>query len=53
MALMASGPSTSAYILCFVPLALVIIGFITAAYFTNRQATQSYLRVDPNSIKDE
>lgn len=49
---MGSGISTSGLVLCFVPLALVIVGFIVAAYFTNRQATDTYLRVDPNSSDD-
>lgn len=47
------GPSTSGLLLCFVPLALVITGFIVAAYFTNKQATGAYLRTDPAAAKDE
>ncbi|MFN5061051.1 MAG: hypothetical protein ACK5GU_14155 [Chloroflexota bacterium] len=42
------GTSTSGLILCFVPLALVITGFIVASYFTNKQATATYLRVEPS-----
>jgi len=42
------GTSTSGLILCFVPLALVIIGFIVASYYTNKQATGTYLRVEPS-----
>jgi hypothetical protein len=47
------GPSTSGLVMCFIPLGLVIIGFVVAAYFTNKQATAAYLRVDPASVKDE
>jgi hypothetical protein len=47
------GPSTSGLILCFVPLAIVIVGFIVSAYFTNKQATDTYLRVDPTTVRDE
>lgn len=49
---MGSGISTSGLVLCFIPLALVIVGFVVAAYFTNRQATDTYLRVEPNSNDD-
>lgn len=47
------GPSTSGLVMCFIPLGLVIIGFVVAAYFTNKQATAAYLRVDPAAAKDE
>jgi hypothetical protein len=46
-------PSTSGLILCFVPLAIVIVGFIVAAYYTNKQATATYLRVDPTTVSDD
>jgi Lamin Tail Domain len=39
----------SGYILCFLPLAAVIIGFIVAARATDRQATATYLRILPSS----
>ena len=39
----------SGYALCFIPLAAVIIGFIIAARYTDRQATATYLRVLPAS----
>ena len=47
------GISTSGLVMCFIPLGLVLIGFIVAAYFTNKQATGAYLRIDPASVKDE
>ncbi len=47
------GPSTSGLVMCYIPLALVIIGFVVAAYYTNKQATAAYLRVDPTTVKDE
>ena len=50
---MGHGISTSGLLFCFVPLALVIIGFIVAAYFTNKQSTQTYVRVDPNTVSDD
>lgn len=40
-------PVYSGYALCFIPLAAVIIGFIVAARFTDKQATANYLRLDP------
>ncbi len=40
-------PVWSGYALCFVPLAAVILGFIIAARFTDKQATSAYLRLDP------
>lgn len=39
----------SGYLLCFIPLAAVILGFIIAARYTDRQATSTYLRVLPAS----
>jgi hypothetical protein len=39
---------TSGYLLCFVPLALVIIGFIVAARFTDGHAIRPYMRLQPN-----
>jgi hypothetical protein len=42
----------SGYVLCFLPLAAVIIGFIVAARATDRQATSTYLRVLPAKGKD-
>ncbi len=40
-------PPFSAFILCFFPLAAVIIGFIVAAKVTDKAATASYRRIDP------
>jgi hypothetical protein len=42
----------SGYILCFLPLAAVIIGFIVAARATDRQATATYLRILPAKNND-
>ncbi len=50
---MGSGISTSGIVLCFVPLALVIVGFVVAAYYTNRQATETYARIDPATAQDD
>lgn len=50
---MGSGISTSGIVLCFVPLALVIIGFVVAAYYTNQQATETYARVDPATVQED
>lgn len=44
---MPSVPPISAFLLCFIPLALVIVGFIVAGKFTDGQATSSYLRILP------
>ena len=41
----------SAYLLCFVPLAITIVGFIIFAFLTDRDATRPYMRFDP--AKDE
>jgi hypothetical protein len=38
----------SGFLLCFVPLALVILGFIAAATVTDRHARRSYLRYTPS-----
>ncbi|HMO56850.1 MAG TPA: hypothetical protein PKA05_20685 [Roseiflexaceae bacterium] len=38
----------SGYVLCFFPLAAVILGFILAARLTDRQATATYRRVPPS-----
>jgi cytochrome c-type biogenesis protein CcmH/NrfF len=46
-------PSISGIVLCFFPLALVIVGFIVAARFTDKAATSSYLRLDPKSANEE
>ncbi len=35
----------SGFVLCFGPLALVIVGFIVAARFTNLNATSTYQRL--------
>jgi Flp pilus assembly protein TadB len=35
----------SGYVLCFLPLAIVIVGFIIAARFTNLRATSTYQRL--------
>ena len=43
----------SAIVLCFLPLAVVIIGFIVAARATDKQATEAYLRLDPTKTNDE
>jgi cytochrome c-type biogenesis protein CcmH/NrfF len=43
----------SAFVLCFLPLAVVIIGFIVAARATDRQATAPYLRLDPAKSNEE
>ncbi|GAB4111681.1 MAG: hypothetical protein Fur005_07070 [Roseiflexaceae bacterium] len=37
----------SGFALCFIPLAVVIIGFIVAARFTDGQATSTYMRILP------
>jgi len=37
--------TASGFILCFLPLGLVIAGFIVAARFTDRQATATYQRL--------
>jgi hypothetical protein len=43
-----AGPiPASGYVLCFLPLAFVIIGFIAAAMFTDRHARRTYLRFKP------
>jgi cytochrome c-type biogenesis protein CcmH/NrfF len=39
----------SGYLLCFIPLALVIIGFIVAARFTDQHATRPYRRLQPEN----
>ncbi len=43
----------SGYALCFIPLVAVILGFIVAAVFTDRQATSTYLRVLPKDAAEE
>jgi cytochrome c-type biogenesis protein CcmH/NrfF len=43
----------SAFVLCFLPLAVTIIGFIVAARATDRQATAPYLRLDPAKSNEE
>lgn len=43
----------SAFVLCFVPLTAVIIGFIVAARATDKAATASYLRLDPAKPVEE
>ncbi|NWG19514.1 MAG: hypothetical protein HXY39_04225 [Chloroflexi bacterium] len=40
-------PVWSGYAVCFIPLAAVILGFIIAARFTDKQATSTYRRLDP------
>lgn len=37
----------SGFLLCLIPLALVIVGFIVAARLTDRQATSTYSRIMP------
>lgn len=37
----------SGFVLCFLPLAFVIAGFIVAATFTDRHARRTYLRFKP------
>ena len=37
----------SGFALCFIPLVTVILGFIVAARFTDRQETATYLRILP------
>jgi cytochrome c-type biogenesis protein CcmH/NrfF len=46
-------PTISGIVLCFLPLAVVIIGFIVAARVTDQQATDAYLRLDPAKSNDE
>jgi hypothetical protein len=57
LTLLQSGPGAllpiSGYVLCFIPLAAVIIGFIVAARFTDGQATRTYLRILPKETRDE
>ncbi|MEN9937139.1 MAG: hypothetical protein RLZZ387_3718 [Chloroflexota bacterium] len=48
-----SFPPPSAFMLCFLPLAIVILGFIFAARVTDKQATDTYLRLDPAKSNDE
>ena len=38
----------SGFVICFFPLAAVILGFIIAARFTDRQATATYQRLPPS-----
>ena len=40
-------PTYSGIMLCFIPLAAVILEFIFAARATDKQATDTYLRLDP------
>jgi hypothetical protein len=37
----------SGFALCFIPLVIVIVGFIVFARFTDRRATGTYLRILP------
>ncbi|MDZ4722062.1 MAG: hypothetical protein SH847_26675 [Roseiflexaceae bacterium] len=43
----------SGYALCFIPLVTVILGFIIAARFTDRQATSTYLRILPKKDSEK
>ena len=38
----------SGYVICFIPLALVILGFIAAGVASDRHARRSYLRFAPS-----
>jgi hypothetical protein len=46
-------PSASGVVICFLPLAAVIIGFIVAARYTDKQATATYARLDPAKSNEE
>jgi hypothetical protein len=39
---------TSGYVLCIIPLAIVVVGFIVAARSTDKTATAKYLRILPS-----
>lgn len=41
----------SGYLVCFIPLALVILGFIASAVVTDRHARRAYLRYQPGDEK--
>jgi len=45
-------PEWTGYLICFGPLAAVILGFIIAARFTDKQATSAYLRLDPEKANE-
>jgi hypothetical protein len=47
-----AGLPISAYVLCLFPLIVVILGFIVAARFTDKQATSTYLRFLPRDASD-
>jgi hypothetical protein len=49
-----SGPVPfTGYMLCFVPLALVVLGLITLFVLTDRDATRPYLRANPFVAKSQ
>ncbi len=39
----------SGLLICFIPLLTIILGFIVAARYTDRQATDTYLRILPSN----
>lgn len=52
--LQGTGPlPVSGYMLCFIPLALVVLGLITLFVVTDRDATRPYLRANPFVAKSQ